>query len=90
MSDGKKYLIGEVPTSDAPTIGELASWGDAMSADSTGSDVDHVFRNDLERRSVVIVQGSSSIVVNRSDFYLHFSGSLGYGRALLAGRRIDR
>jgi len=90
MPYNRRYLIGEAPTSDVPTIGELASWGDAMSADSTGSDVDRVFRNDPERRSVVIADASGSIVLNRSDFYLHFSGPLGYGRALLAGRRIDR
>lgn len=89
-----KYLNGAsrfvgASAADAPTIGELATWEPPLSSSTTGSDVDRLFRGDPTRRSVTVDAPAGPIVVNRTEFYLHFSGTLGYGRALMADKRID-
>ncbi len=89
LETSKQYLNGVASFADEPTVGELARWRDPLPATTTGSDVDRLFRSDPERHSVVVQQGLGSILVNRTAFYLHFSGTLGYGRALLADKPVD-
>jgi len=75
----------------SPYVRELASWPDPLPQGATGEDLDRVFLRSPKRRSVVVMDAvGEPFVVNRSDFYLQYAGPLGFGRALLARRAIDR
>jgi diguanylate cyclase (GGDEF)-like protein len=79
------------PYGTSPFVRELASWPDPLPQGATGEDLDRVFLRSAERRSLVVMDAEGEpFVVNRSDFYLQYAGPLGFGRALLARRAIDR
>ncbi len=91
MSQQRNASNRVTPYGTSPFVRELASWPDPLPQGATGEDLDRVFLRSAERRSLVVMDAEGEpFVVNRSDFYLQYAGPLGFGRALLARRSIDR
>lgn len=91
MSQQRNASNRVTPYGTSPFVRELASWPDPLPQGATGEDLDRVFLRSAERRSLVVMDAEGEpFVVNRSDFYLQYAGPLGFGRALLARRGIDR
>ncbi|MFZ5944908.1 MAG: GGDEF domain-containing protein [Bacillota bacterium] len=70
-------------------IGEIARFEAPISANTTGQEVDHIFRNNLTIHGIPIVDGSNKPIglITRNKFYTYLSGQYGY--ALYKVRPID-
>ncbi len=75
--------------SAAVSVGDLATHRSALSDAMTCREIDQWFRQDDERRSVVLTRREgSAALINRSAFYQYMLGPAGFGWALYAHQPV--